>query len=350
MRRSWHFRAELHSLQLFPDGYSSNPFVLRTPMTDPNAYTVEITAPDISPYRKGNTGIDYATTIDSGKPGPHVMLTALAHGNEICGAIVLDELFRAGIRPLHGKLTMMFCNVEAFERFDLVQPEASRWVEEDFNRLWTAEVLDGTRNTADLRRARVIRPLVDTADLLLDIHSMQHPSDPLVLAGPLEKGRILAAEVAYPALAVCDAGHAAGRRMRDYAAFGDAASPKNALLVECGQHWAKQTVTVARETTLRFLARFGIIDPERGPFRFAESPLTQKTVEVTHPVTITAEAFRFARPFTGLEVIAEAGTLIGLDGESEVRTPYDDCVLVMPSKRLYRGQTAVRMGRFVAMH
>ena len=319
-------------------------------MTDPNAYTVEISAPDISPYRKGNTGIDYATTIDSGKPGPHVMITALAHGNEICGAIVLDELLRADIRPLHGKLTLMFCNVEAFERFDLAQPEASRWVEEDFNRVWTAEVLDGPRSTAELRRARVIRPLVDTADLLLDIHSMQHPSDPLVLAGPLEKGRILAAEVGYPALAVCDAGHAAGRRMRDYAAFGDTASPKNALLVECGQHWAKQTVNVARETTLRFLARFGIIDPERGPFRFAESPLTQKTVEVTHPVTITAEAFRFARPFTGLEVIAEAGTLIGLDGESEVRTPYDDCVLVMPSKRLYRGQTAVRMGRFVAMH
>jgi predicted deacylase len=319
-------------------------------MTDPNAYTVEITAPDISPYRKGNTGIDYATTIDSGKPGPHVMITALAHGNEICGAIVLDELFRAGIRPLNGKLTLMFCNVEAFERFDLTQPEASRWVEEDFNRVWTAEVLNGPRDTADLRRARVIRPLVDTADLLLDIHSMQHPSDPLVLAGPLEKGRILAAEVAYPALAVCDAGHAAGRRMRDYAAFGDAASPKNALLVECGQHWAKQTVTVARETTLRFLARFGIIDPERGPFRFAETPLPQKTVEVTHPVTITAEVFRFARPFAGLEVVEKAGTLIGWDGEREVHTPYDNCVLVMPSKRLYRGQTAVRMGRFVAMH
>ena len=68
----------------------------KTGMTDPNAYTVEITAPDISPYRKGNTGIDYATTIDSGKPGPHVMLTALAHGNEICGAIVLDDVLLAG--------------------------------------------------------------------------------------------------------------------------------------------------------------------------------------------------------------------------------------------------------------
>ena len=167
-------------------------------MTDPNAYTVEITAPDISPYRKGNTGIDYATTIDSGKPGPHVMLTALAHGNEICGAIVLDELFRAGIRPLHGKLTMMFCNVEAFARFDLAQPEASRWVEEDFNRVWTAEVLDGPRDTADLRRARVIRPLVDTADLLLDIHSMSEPCRPLMVCGTQDKNAAFARQLGTP--------------------------------------------------------------------------------------------------------------------------------------------------------
>ena len=317
-------------------------------MTDPNAYTVEIAAPDIAPYRSGNTGIDYATTLDSGNPGPHVMLTALAHGNEICGAIVLDELFRAGIRPLRGRLTLTFCNVAAFERFDPEKPEASRWVEEDFNRVWTAEVLDGTRDSVDLRRARTIRPLLDTVDLLLDIHSMQHPSEPLLLAGPLAKGRILAGEIGYPALAVCDAGHAAGRRMRDYAAFGDAASPKNALLVECGQHWAERTVAVARETTLRFLARFGIIDPERGPLRFADAPLPQKMVEVTHPVTIESEVFRFAWPVTGLEVVEQAGTLIGWDGEREVRTPYDRCVLVMPSKRLYRGQTAVRLGRFVS--
>lgn len=319
-------------------------------MTDPNAYTVEISAPDISPYRKGNTGIEYATTFDSGKPGPHVMLTALVHGNEICGAIVLDELFRGGIRPPQGKLTMMFCNVAAFERFDAANPEASRWVEEDFNRIWTPEVLDGPRDTVDLRRARVIRPLVDSADYLLDIHSMQHPSDPLVLAGPLAKGRQLAGEIGYPALAVCDAGHAAGKRMRDYGGFGDPASPKNALLVESGQHWAKQTLETARETTLRFLARYGVIDPERGPFRFAETPRPQQMVEVTHPVTITADAFRFARVFTGLEVIEQAGTLIGWDGEREVRTPYDGCVLVMPSKRLWRGQTAVRMGRFVTSH
>ena len=51
-----------------------------------------------------------------------------------------------------------------------------------------------------------------------------------------------------------------------------------------------------------------------------------------------------------LEVIAEAGTLIGWDGDEEIRTPYDDCVLIMPSKRLRNqvGASAVRLGRLVS--
>ena len=42
---------------------------------------------------------------------------------------------------------------------------------------------------------------------------------------------------------------------------------------------------------------------------------------------------------------AEVGKMLG---DVPVATPYDHCVLIMPSKRLQRGQTAVRLGRFVA--
>lgn len=319
-------------------------------MSENTAYPVEISAPDISPYRRGNTGIDYVTTFDSGKAGPHVLLTAIVHGNELCGAIVLDRLFRENVRPLAGKLTLAFCNVAAYARFDLNDPEASRWVDEDFNRLWTDDKLDGPRDSAELRRAREIRPLVAQVDVLLDLHSMQHPSEALTLSGPLEKGRRLAVEIGFPSLVVSDHGHAAGRRMRDYGAFGEPSSEQNALLVECGQHWARQTVDVAQETTLRFLARFGTIDGERAGLRPAAALPPQRVVEVTHPITIEAERFRFADAYQGGEVIAKAGTVIGWDGEREVRTPYDECVLVMPSKRLYRGQTAVRLGRYVTVN
>ena len=53
-------------------------------MSDLN-YTVELSPPDIEPYRAGNTGIEYVTTFAASEPAPHVLVTALTHGNEICG-------------------------------------------------------------------------------------------------------------------------------------------------------------------------------------------------------------------------------------------------------------------------
>ena len=311
-------------------------------------HPVEIQAPDITPYRAGNTGIDYVTTFDSGTAGPHVMVSALVHGNELCGAVALDFLFLNDVRPRRGRLTLAFMNVAAFETFDAGRPEASRSVEEDFNRLWDSETLDGPRDSTELRRARQVRALVDDVDLLLDLHSMQHINVPLNLCGPLEKGRRLARAIGYPAAVVSDHGHAAGRRMRDYGAFADAASPKNALLVECGQHWQQASADVAREVTVRFLAQADLLEDDFAARHLPTATLPPQTVvEVTHPITITAEEFRFTGNFVGMEVIEKEGTLIGWDGEDELRTPYDRCILIMPSKRLTRANTAVRLGRIL---
>ncbi len=200
----------------------------------------------------------------------------------------------------------------------------------------------------ELRRARKVRPLIDQVDYLLDIHSMQHPTAPLMLCGPTRKGRDFARRLGYPEYVMSDAGHAAGKRLRDYGAFADEASPKNALLVECGQHWEKSSAAVARETVLRFLLTLGMIDRSfAAPYLSAEPLPRQKVIEVTGPVTIRTETFRFAEPYFGLEVIAREGTVIGWDGDEAIRTPYDDCVLVMPSRRMMPGQTAVRFGRFL---
>ena len=311
-------------------------------------FPVEISTPDISAYRQGNTGVDYITCIDSGRSGPHLMISAVVHGNELCGAIALDWLFRQQLRPELGALTLAFMNVAAFEQFDEHQPNESRYVDEDFNRLWSEAVLDSDRDSCELHRARQVRPLLDTVDVLLDIHSMQQCETALTLCGPLEKGRRLALALGSPANVVADTGHAAGKRMRDYGAFGDACSRKNALLVECGQHWEKSSADLAKDQCVRFLNQYGMLAPE-----FVDAHLqtrfnvAQKVVEVTGPVTIKTDGFRFTDDFIGMEVIARAGTLIGFDGDEEVRTPYDDCVLIMPSLRRRKGESAVRLGRFV---
>ena len=318
-------------------------------MPEPN-YAVELTPPDIEPYRAGNTGIDYVTTFESDIAGPHVLVAALTHGNEICGAIALDRLFRAGLRPRRGKLTLAFDNVAAYRNFDPRVPVASRYVDEDYNRMWAPGTLDGPRRSTELARARALRPIVDAADFLLDIHSMQYATAPLMLAGTLDRSVALARRVGIPELIMCDAGHAAGPRMRDYGGFGDPASTKTALLIESGQHWERHAAEVATDVMLRFLIALGILTrddaaPLAGP-DFAAHP-QQRVIQVTEAVTITGDSFEFVEDFRGLEVLSAKGTLIGRENGREVCTPYDDCVLIMPSRRLVKGQTAVRLGRFV---
>jgi predicted deacylase len=309
-------------------------------------YTIELSAPDISPYAAGNTGIPYVTTFDSGRAGPHVVVNALTHGNEICGAIVLDRLFRDEVRPVAGKLTLSFANVAAYLTFDPANPTASRFVDEDFNRLWDPSTLDGDRQSAELRRARALRPLFASADRLLDIHSMQQATAPLMLAGLTDKCLQLARRVGVPAFVVRDAGHAAGPRMRDYGAFADERSPAASLLVECGQHWEQRAALVALDTTRRFLAASGILPPAEAAAILAAAVPPQRVITVTDAVTIAGDQFEFAEAYRGLEIIPRAGTVIARDGGRDIRTPYDDCVLIMPSRRLLRGQTAVRLGRF----
>jgi hypothetical protein len=166
-----------------------------------------------------------------------------------------------------------------------------------------------------------------------------------MMAGVTEKGLALARRVAVPETIVRDSGHAAGRRLRDYGGFGDPGSPKNALLVECGQHWERRSAEVAKDVTLRFLAAVGVLAADLAP-RQPVPP--QRIITVTEAVTIGTDGFRFAADYRGMEVIEKAGTVIGHDGDRPVRTPYDFCVLIMPSRRLGKGQTAVRLGRFDA--
>jgi predicted deacylase len=313
-------------------------------------YPIEVDFPDLTPYRDSNIGIAYVHTFDSGVPGPHVMINALTHGNEVCGAIVLKSLLDHGMRPRRGRLTLSFANVEAYRRFDPANPDKSRFVDQDFNRIWTRERLDDTSlQSVELRRARELRPLVDTVDLLLDLHSMHERSAPLTLSGPLAKGIALARRLGSSPTIVSDQGHAEGRRLRDYEGFGDPASPRNALLVECGQHWEAAAVDTGKDITARFLLADDIIEGKDLPKGWLSSVVSKpRVIRVTHAVVARSMDFRFAGPYTGLETFAEAGTVVAWNDGEPVVTPHANCVLVMPSLRQLRpGVTVVRFGQLV---
>ncbi|MGH6899350.1 MAG: succinylglutamate desuccinylase [Geminicoccaceae bacterium] len=314
-------------------------------MPDP---IVEIAVPDLGKHRQGNTDIRGVNSFEAERAGPHVVITALVHGNELCGAWAISTLLEREIRPCRGRISLALVNTAAFSTFDPNDPKASRYLDEDLNRVWTLARLDGPRRSAELDRAREIRPLIERADYLLDIHSMQTTAPPLALTGLTAKGRRLAAAMGFPGCVVADSGHRNGARMRDFGAFADPESPRTAILVECGQHWAKSSVAVAIAACRQFLAALEVVPPEMLE-RLGAAPARQpqRMVEVTEAVTVTDGGFRFADQFHGLEVIPEGGTVIAHDGARPIRTPYDDCVLIMPSRRLAPGLTAVRLGRFV---
>lgn len=316
---------------------------------DPNVptgvprFAVRVPVPDLAPWRAGNTGVPGLWRFAAAAPGPHLLLTALVHGNEIAGAALLARWLAAGIRPLRGTLTLAFANLAAFDRFDPADPTASRFVDEDMNRIWAAPVLDGGRRSVELDRARALLPAVRQADVLLDLHSMLWPSDPLLIAGP-GQAAALGQALGLPPLVIRDEGHAAGMRLIDHPHF---AAGARALLVEAGPHWEPATLALMEEAAARLLRHLGMaaegaaLPPDRPlpPGRFAR---------VTRTVTAQSEAFTFLRAYRGGEVIAARNTLIALDGEAELRTPHDDCLLVMPSPRVMRGHTAVRLARFEA--
>ena len=317
-----------------------------------NTLTFDLPCPDISMWRQGNTGTEGVWHFDSGQPGRHVLISALIHGNELCGAWALKGLLEAGIRPAAGKLTLVFANLNAFDRFDEANHDASRFVDEDMNRQWMDERM-AQPHTLERQRVAALVPWVRQADWLLDLHSMHERGAPLLLTGVHPRNLSLARALANPRHIVVDAGHKDGVRMRDYAKFGlpDTQSPETrALLIECGFHGDLSSRDVARDMCVRFLAHAGVLSAARLeqalPHWKAQDADEQWALEVTGPVVARSERFRFSQPFQGLECIPKAGTVIGSNDGEAVETPYDDCVLVMPSVRQARaGVTVVRFAR-----
>lgn len=308
-----------------------------------------LSAPDISAWRAGNTGTPGVWHFDSDQPGRHVMISALVHGNELCGAWALKGLLEAGVRPECGTLTLAFCNLDAFDRFDAQHHDASRFTDEDLNRQWLDERMDAA-DTRERRRAAALRPFVARADWLLDIHSMHEPSAPLLLTGIQPRNVELARAMQSPEYIVVDAGHKDGVRMRDYGRFGridDAAGDTRSLLIECGFHGDPASRDVAQDQCVRFITQSGAVGTQAlaqqlPGWRLPDAP-RQWALEVTGAVVATSSAFHFTQPYTGLEVFEKAGTVIGHNDGVPVVTPYDDCVLVMPSTRQARaGVTVVR--------
>lgn len=307
--------------------------------------------PELGSWRAGNTGTEGVWQFDSGHAGRHLMIAALVHGNELCGAWALLGMLHSGLRPQRGRLTLAFCNLQAFDRFDASNHDAARFVDEDLNRQWSAERL-ATPSSQERRRAVELRPYVEQADWLLDLHSMHEPSAPLLLTGLQPRNLRLARTLGGSAAIVIDGGHSDGVRMRDYGRFSgsdESAGPTRSLLLECGYHLDPSSREVAQDYCARLLLAADLLDrvaldAALPGWLQSDAARPALALQVRAAVVARSERFSFVAPYSGLERIAKAGTVIGDNDGEPVLTPFDDCVLVMPSTRQARaGVTVVRL-------
>lgn len=301
----------------------------------------EVLPRDLSAYRKGNTGVDYVHRFESGRPGPHVLVNALTHGNEVCGMVAATHLLDTGVRPQVGTLTVSFANVAAYETFDRDRPHDSRLLVHNFNRIWSAQWLDGTDDSPELRRARAMRPVVAAADHILDIHSTSQPVPAFWVYPGYERNAAAAQAIGRPPLhLVMPKGMDTGTPLIQHGRHGEEEGGGVALVVECGQHFLRATADMAIAVTLDFLAHFGLV--ERRHAAFPVEP--QRRFELLATPLIKTGGFRFVRPLSGLETFA-TGELIATDGADEIRAPCDDCTVFMPARAAIVGREAVYLTR-----
>jgi predicted deacylase len=307
---------------------------------------LEVLPRDLSAYRAGNTGIDYVHRFTSGRPGPHLLVNALTHGNEICGMVAATHLLDAGIRPLVGTLTVSFAHIEAYNAFNQHKPYDNRQIVHNLNRIWSDEWLDGLENSPELRRARELRPVVAAADHILDIHSTSHTVEPFWVYPAFERNAAVAQAIARPSVhLVMPGGLGSGTPLIQHGQHGQKAGKAGAaLVVECGQHFAQSSADVATQVTLDFLAHFGLIE------RSTTSPAlpVQRRFELLQTRMVMTSDFHFVKPLLGFETFNK-GELIATDGSAEeLRSPCDGCTVFMPTREPIVGREAVYLTRALA--
>ena len=304
----------------------------------------ELLPRDLSAWRTGNTGVDYVHRFDSGKPGPHVLINALTHGNEFCGMVAALHLLESGVRPRIGTLTVSFANVAAYESFDPARPFESRQLVDNLNRVWSAADLDGSGQSPELVRARALRPVVAAADHILDLHSTSQVVEPFWVYPAFERNARAALAIGIPAVhLVMPKGLGIGVPLIEHGRHGEADAHGVALVAECGQHFLKASGETATAVTLGFLAHFGLIAPPEPPPVLAPA----RRFELLDVAMVETAGFAFVRPLVGFETFAK-GELIATDGAREIRALWDQCTVFMPTREPVVGREGVYLTRQLA--
>lgn len=275
--------------------------------------------------------VDGVVVIEGPRPGPRVGVLGAVHGDERCGLEAIQALeadLRAGRRHLYrGSVVLVHGNPAA-------TAEGRRYTRGgvDLNRQFDFRFVDDLppeRWSPEHHRAIALRPVLESLDAVLDLHSTTAPGEPFAIVDPEADASEIATRVGPEWVVTRWRGASAIPERTSIGVFRRLRRP--ALVVECGDHASPATFAFARRALDAFLCCIGVVDgppPEARPTR---------RVTVVDSLVKTDPGFRFARPLVGFSRL-EAGEPLGArpDGSPDLDGPRapDNCWAVLPNDRV----------------
>lgn len=273
-----------------------------------------------------NAGAEAVTRIATAAdlPRPHLAVVGAVHGNERCGLFAIQRLhaeLESGALELQaGTLFLVHGNPDATRerhRHTLSGVDLNRVFDFRFERelepaLWKHEH----------RRALALRPLLESVDALLDLHSASAPTPAFAIASRVAASAPFARALG---LEYVTFGWDGPGLLGDLVLIGQLTRRERpGVSVECGQHDDEAAVEVAYRCALHALAHFGML---AASWPATTTPPEQLTLKAA--IKRPSESFRFERPLRGMQRLTP-GEVIGHSDHLwlSVRSP---CYAIMPN-------------------
>ncbi len=243
-------------------------------------------------------------------PGMNVVVMAGVHGDEACGVRAFEKLI-SEMNIDNGKVTFIVANLEALR-------QNKRYVEYNLNRCFLNEQPLGISDSLEGSTAREIMPFLLNADALLDLHSSDSSDslDYIICEGNcFDFISSFGSEKVLTGIDRFQPGSSDGFMYN----LG-----KPGVCVECGLNDSLDSVKIAKDSILNFLAATGNIN------YLTNRNVPKKIYHSNFLYRNTNEKFKLSRKFRDFEKM-DKKTLIGYDGDKEVFLEKND-VIIFPNE------------------
>jgi predicted deacylase len=269
----------------------------------------------------------------SGVGGIQLIVFGAIHGNEVCGPIAIEEIMKLltskEIELLSGQVTFVpICNPQAYR-------EGKRLIDENLNRIF---IPTDNPQSYEAGLANLLCPLVEAADVLLDVHSFDAvgPTNIFLDFPTLEnRAHVEALDFEY-ALVNWPELYEINPYFNSYDTTRYANSVgKQGVLVECGQHNDPDSVVVAKEAILKTLEHLNMIN-KRSLSNLCPKPQLH-SINMTYLGTKEAEDDYFLDEWKHLQRVP-AGTQLAKRASGEVLSVDVDSIILLPKHTAKLGE------------